>query len=236
VRYTRHELKQDKFAESAAEAVHEVVQHRAGIIRIVAIVVVLALVACGIYWYMTSQEEQSADALGKAMLTYNAPIVAPNSPPQGATLTFHSDQERLIAAKNAFYLVSDQYGWTASGQFARYMAGVAELNLGNDKVAEEQLQAIRHSHRHQLAALAKYALASVYRNEKRQQDAIDLLQSLIDNPTTTVPKATSQLALAELYAAANQPDKAKVIFEQIVKDNPKNSLGEIAKEEQAAGK
>ena len=95
MRYTRHELKQDKFAESAVEAVHEVVEHRSAIIRIVAVVVLLALVGSGIYWYMSSREQQATDALGQALLTYNAPVVPPGTPQQGSMLTFHSDQERL---------------------------------------------------------------------------------------------------------------------------------------------
>jgi predicted negative regulator of RcsB-dependent stress response len=230
VRYTRHELKQNKFAESAVEAVHEVVVHRAGIIRIAALVLVLALLGGGIYWYMSSREDEAANALGEAMVTYSAPVVAPGTPPQGSMVTFNSDQERLIAAKKAFYTVSDKYGWTASGQYARYLAGITEVELGNDAVAEDQLRAIGNSRHRELAALAKYGLASVYRHEKRDQDAINLLQTLIDKPAATVPKATAQLALADLYAAQHQPDKAKVIYDQIAKENPKTALEEIAKE------
>jgi predicted negative regulator of RcsB-dependent stress response len=232
VRYTRHELKQDKFAESAVEAVHEVVEHRGAIIRIVSVVVLLALLGSGVYWYMSSREQQAADALGQALLTYNAPVVLPGTPQQGSMLTFHSDQERLLAAKNAFYAVSDKYGWTLSGQYARYLAGLSEEELGNDAVAEDQLRAISNGRRRELAALAKYALASVYRDEKRDQDAINLLQTLIDKPTVSVPKANAQLALADLYVSRNQPDKAKVIYDQITKENPKNTLAEIAKAHQ----
>jgi len=230
VRYTRHELKQDKFAETAVEAVHEVVEHRTGIIRIAVVVVVLALMGGGIYWYMSSREDAAANALGEALMTYNAPVVPPGTPPQGSMLTFNSDQERLIAAKKAFYSVSDKDGWTASGQYARYLAGMTEEQLGNDAVAEDQLRAISNSHRREIAALARYGLASVYRDEKRDQDAINLLQILIDKPTASVPKATAQLALADLYVAQNQPDKAKVIYGQIAKDNPKGMLEDLAKE------
>jgi tetratricopeptide (TPR) repeat protein len=235
VRYTRHELKQDKFAESAAEAVQEVVQHRSGIVKIVSIVVVLALLGGGVFWYMTSREDQASNALGKALVTYNAPVVPPGTPNVGSMTTFNTDQERLIAAKNAFYSVSDQYGWTGSGQYARYLAGVTEKELGNYKVAEDQLRALSNSRRRELAALAKYALAAVYRDEKRDQDAINLLQTLIEKPTSSVPKANAQLALADIYVSENAPDKAKVIYEQIVKENPgtkedpRSTVGQIAK-------
>jgi predicted negative regulator of RcsB-dependent stress response len=230
VRYTRHELKQDKFAETAAEAVQEVVEHRSGVIRTVAAVLIAAALAGGIFWYVTSTESRAADALGQALVTYNAPVVPPGTPNMGSMTSFSSDQERLTAAKKAFYEVSDHYGWTRSGQYARYLAGLAETELGNYKVAEDQLRALSNTRRRDLASLAKFALASVYRDEDRSQDAINLLQALIEKPTNAVPKVNSQLALADIYVSGHQNDKAKVIYEQIAKDNPKDeAIVQIAK-------
>lgn len=232
MRYTRHDLKQDKFAASAAEAVSEVVEHRSGIVKIVAVVVVLALLGGGIYFYMSSREEQATNALGQALVTYNAPVVPPGTQKEGSMTTFNSEQERLIASKNAFYTISDQYGWTGSGQYARYLAGLTEKELGNYKVAEDQLRALSNTRRRELAALAKYALASVYRDENRDQDAINLLQTLIEKPSVSMPKANAQFALADIYVSEHQPDKAKVIYDQIARDNPKNEVGRIAKSHQ----
>jgi len=236
VRYTRHELKQDKFAASAAEAVHEVVEHRSGIVKIVSIVVALAVLGGGIFWYMTYQEAQASNALGQALVVYSAAVVPPGTPTEGSMTTFNSDQDRLTAGKKAFYGVSDKYGWTRSGQYARYLAGVTEKELGNYKVAEDQLRALSNTRHKELSSLATYALAAVYRDEKRDSDAINLLQTLIDKPTVSVPKANAQFALADIYTSQHQPDKAKVIYDQISKDNPKNAIGQIAKSHQEAAK
>jgi predicted negative regulator of RcsB-dependent stress response len=228
VRYTRHELKQDKLATSAVEAVQEVVEHRSGIIKIVAVVIVLGLLGGGIFWYISAREAQATNALGQALVTYNAPVVPPGTPKEGSMVTFNNEQERLIESKKAFYAVSDQYGWTESGQYARYLAGLTEKELGNYKVAEDQLRALSNTRRRELASLAKYALASVYRDEQRDPDAINLLQSLIEKPSSSVPKANAQFALADLYVSEHQPDKAKVVYEQIAKENSK-AVGQIAK-------
>ncbi len=228
MRYTRHELKQDKFAASAAEAVHEVVEHRSGILRIGAVALAVVLLIAGLFWYRSSSEDKAGDALGQALVTYNAPV----APQQGSMLTFNSDQERLIAAKNQFHAISAKYGSTRSGQYARYLAAIAEEQLGNHAVAEENLRALSGGRRRELASLAKFALASVYQNEGRTQDAMKLLQELMDKPTESVPKVSAQLALADLYRSEHQPEKAKVILDQIVKENPKNSLGQIAKSRQ----
>ncbi len=228
MRYTRHELKQDKFAASAAEAMHEVVEHRSGIVQIVAAVVVLGVLGGSVFWYVSSRQQQATDALGQALVIYNAPVVPPGTPKEGSMITFNSEQERLIASKNAFYAISDKYGWTESGQYARYLAGVSESELGNYPAAEDQLRALCNSRHAELAALAKYALASVYREEKRNQDAINLLQTLIDKPAASVPKANAQFALADIYVSDHQPDKAKVIYQQIAKDYPNDEIGQIA--------
>lgn len=232
MRYTRHDLKQDKFKESAAEAVHEVVEHRSTYIRLIVAVIVVAVVVSGLWWFYSSREEQSSAALGKAMLTYSAPVVPPTTPIPAGITAFTSDQDRLAASKKAFYEISDKYGWTHSGQYARYMAGVSESELGNFKVAEDQLRALTSVRRKELAALAKLALASVYRQEGREADAINLLQGLMDKPSESVPKVNAQLALADLYVAGHQNDKARLIYEAIAKENPKGALNQIAREHQ----
>jgi predicted negative regulator of RcsB-dependent stress response len=109
------------------------------------------------------------------------------------------------------------------------LAGLTEKELGNYPVAEDQLRALSNSRHKELAALAKYALASVYRDEKRDSDAINLLQTLSDKPTASVPKANAQFALADIYVSEQQPDRAKVIYDQVAKDNSKNEVGQIAK-------
>ena len=203
MRYTRHELKQDKFAESAAEAVHEVVEHRSGIIRIVAVVVVLALLGGGIFWYMNSREEQAADALGQALVTLQRPGGA--SRHAAAGLDDDLPQRPGAADRRQERLLRRQRPSTAGRARVNTPAtwpGSTEEQLGNDAVAEDQLRALSNSRHRELAALAKYALASVYRDEKRDQDAINLLQTLIDKPTVSVPKANAQLALADIYVSA----------------------------------
>jgi len=71
-----------------------------------------------------------------------------------------------------------------------------------------------------------------HRDEARDPDAISLLQLLIDKPPVSVPKARAQFALADIYLSEHQPDKAKVIYDQVSKDNPLNAIGQMAKAHQ----
>ena len=78
--------------------------------------------------------------------------------------------------------------------------GLSASQLGDNGTAERELKQVASSHNDDLAALAKMALATVYRNTNRTKDAIDLYNSLIAKPARTVSKATAQMELAETYS------------------------------------
>ena len=84
------------------------------------------------------------------------------------------------------------------------------------------------------ASLAKLALASVYRSEKKDAQAIDTYKQLIDKPTISVNKVTAQLELASFYEGRQKTDEAKRIYDQIQKENPATEAATLA--QQRAGK
>ena len=87
---------------------------------------------------------------------------------------------------------------------------MTEKELGNYKVAEDQLRALSNTRRRELAALAKYALlASSIATKNATQDAINLLQTLIDKPTVSVPKANAQFALATSMSPNISPTRPR---------------------------
>jgi len=226
VRYSRQELKQDRFQETAAGAVHWSVEHRDKLTGLIIAAIVVAAIVAGAFWYNTYRGEQASTALGQAMQLNSAPVVPKGSVgPQ--VVSFTTSQERSIAAKNAFYEVSSKYGSTKAGKYARYMAGICEQDLGNTKVAEENFKAVADNRDANVSNLAGFALASLYRNTNRESDAVNVYKDLIEHPSDSVPKTTAQFELAEVYSA-KQPDEAKKLYAQIQKDNAKSVAGEIA--------
>lgn len=230
--YSRQELKHDKFAETAAEAVHWTAAHRQTISRLGIPLLLIVAVVLGGWWYRSYVSNQAADELGKAIVIFNSPVVA--EVPAGTPVqTFKTDQERLIAAKNAFYATSSKYGSTSAGKFAHYYAGLCEVQLANYKVAEEQLKAVADGGNKEIASLARFALASVYRDTNRATDAIAAYKQLIDNPTAGVPKTMAELELAEVYSTTDAA-QARRIYEQVSKEDTKGVAGQIAQQRAAA--
>jgi lipopolysaccharide biosynthesis regulator YciM len=100
--------------------------------------------------------------------------------------------------------------------------------MGDNAAAERDLKDVASSHNEDLAALAKLALASIYRDTNRTKDAIDIYNGLIAKPTRSVGKASAQLELADTYRSTNQPAEAKRVYEQMQKENPASEVAQFA--------
>jgi tetratricopeptide (TPR) repeat protein len=227
----RHRLKQDKFAENVAETYAETyswaIEHRDKLIAAaVALVVVIAAVAGGMA-YTQHRNAEAQDALGAALRLYQAPIVPPGTPTEGTGPTFASAADRSRAAHTEFGKVASEYSHTDSGHLARYFAGATEADLGDYTAAEGDLKAAVDAGPADVSALAKMALASVYRSTNRLPQAVDLYKELIAKPANSVPKAAAQLELANTYQPT-QPAEAAKIYAEIAKEDPSGAAGRLA--------
>lgn len=229
----RHRLKQDQFSAAAQEAVHWTVEHRNTLTYGGIALAIVAALALGGWWYMQHQDDAAGEALGHAISIYQAPITPGAAAPAGQTTTFNSSAERAKAAKAEFQKIAGEFGHTRSGEIAKYMVGLTDVDLGNNADAEKELKAVADGGKPDIASMAKLALASLYRRTGRDQDAVNLYKQLIDKPTNTVGKSSAQLELAATYEAKN-PQDARVIYQQIQKEDPKGAAAEVAAQKLAS--
>jgi len=226
VAYTRQQLKQDKFAETAKETVSWAVEHQKTLAT-ASIVGVLAVIILAGGWIYYNQRDQAASAeIGAALRIYSAPLRSPNAPKPEYT-TFTSAKERAAAARQAFQQVQNKYPHTRAAEVARYFVGLTAFDTGDTVTAERVLRQAANSRTGELSALGKMALASVYRAENKDADAIKLYQELAAHPAATVPKTTAQLELASLYRQ-KQPEEATKIYQQIQKEDPNSPAAQTA--------
>jgi len=225
--YTRHQLKQDQFTATAKETVSWAVEHRDKLMYGGGAIVVVAALALGTWIYWQQQDESAGVALGHAMTTSQAPLRSAGQPPEAGTTSFATASERAKAARDEFAKIADNYPHTHSAEMARYFMGLMDSESGNNAAAETELKQAASSRRQDLAALAKMALAQVYRSTGREAQAVSLYQELMAHPTNTVGKSVAQLALASLYEA-KAPQDARKIYMDVQKDDPRGAAGEIA--------
>ncbi len=229
---TRHQLKQDKFSRAtigAAEAtVHWSVEHQSKLVAAGVVLVVVAAVLGGGWYYLNQQDQKASVELSQAVRTLDSPLRPEGAPADPEFPSFTSAKERATQAHKQFQAIADKYPHTRSGEIARYFLGLTSSQLGDNAAGERDLKAVADSHNDDLSALAKFALASIYRNNKRNKDAIDLYNRLIQKPASTVSKVAAQLELAATYQSAQQPAEAKRIYEQVQKENPASEAAQIA--------
>jgi TolA-binding protein len=235
---TRHQLKQDRFSratiQAAEKTVHWTVEHQSKLIVAAIAVVAVAGIALGGWYYMNVQNQKASAELSTATRTFEAPVRPPGVPPQPGFDSYASVEERATAARKQFQAIVDNYPHTKAADMARYFAGLASMQLGDNAAAERNLRATAALSNKELAALGKFALASAYRAENKESEAIDLYKQLADKPTITVSKVTAQLELAEVYEGEHKLDEAKKIYDQVQKENPSTEAASLAQRREAA--
>ncbi len=229
---TRHALKKDKFAQATASSVSWVSGHRTGVVRwaIGAAVVVILLAGGLVYWSLRSSA--ASLALGRAMDVYSTPLAIPGAPPEAGV--YSSAADRAKEANREFVAIAHDYGWLPEGTEARYFAGITFEELGQNGDAETNLLAASRSWDHNLANLAKLALAGLYHQTSRDSQAIDLYNQIIAKPSATVSAAVAQLDLADLYVAEGKQDQARSIWAKVKDQDKDGAAGQIAGQKLAA--
>ena len=229
---TRHQLKEDRFSKATLEAaektVHWTQEHQSKLVAAAIAVVVIGAIAAGGWYYVQSQDEKASSDLAAAVRTLQTPLRPPGTPAQPGFDSFQSLAERATAARKQFQAIADNYGETHTGKLARYFVGLTSAQLGDNATAEKTLQQVANSSDHDLSALGKFALASVYRAENKDAQAVELYQQVIASPTVEVSKVTAQLELASFYESRQKPDEAKRIYDQIQKENPATEAASLA--------
>lgn len=229
---TRHQLKEDRFSKTtidlAERTAHWSVEHQGRLIVIGIIVAAVAAIVGAGWYYLNQQDLKASVAFGAAIRTLDMPVRPPNMPAQPENPSFASAKERAAAAHKQFQEVVDKYPHTHAADFSRYFLGLTSVDMGDYASAERDLKTVASYRNADLAALAKFALATVYRDTNRNPQAIDIYKQLAAKPSTTVSKVTAQMELAATYQANNQPIEAKLIYQQLQKQNPASEIAQMA--------
>ena len=225
---TRHQLKQNSFAETTVETISWAKDHRSKLTAaLVALAIVVVLVIAG-WAFVNYRNQQASQELSSALQKYNAPIRPAGEPASPLLLSYATGAERAKAANADFARIADKYSFTRNGRLARYFEGITFHDMGDNPGAEKQLQQVAGGWDKETSSLAKLALASIYQDTGKTQQAVDLYKALMEKPTTTVGKTTAEFELADLYEGNHQPLEAIKIYDKLQKDYPTSPIGQLA--------
>ena len=179
-------------------------------------------------WRSSAAEE----ALGKAMDVYDTPLAQPGAPAEAGV--YSSAAARSKEANREFVAIAHDFGWLPEAAEAHYFAGVTYIDLGETGNAETELKTASGAWNHNLANLAKLALAGLYHQENRDSEAISLYNELVAKPSTTVSAGVAQLDLADLYVAEGKKDEARKLWAKVKDADKDGAAGQIAEQKLAA--
>jgi len=231
MRYTRQQLKQDKLAERRRRP--SIGQSRT------AKTIISGAIALACWWppalaFSGNRDYRQAGAaqkFGDALVTYNAPVL-PDASQGNQMVSFASVADRALAAKKQFYAISAEYGSARAGRWAttlRLWCEVGPWQLRRGRGATERRCQVRDV---EVSSLAKLALASVYRNQKKDPDAVAVYKDLIDHRHSACPRLPRNSAWP---ISTRRPIRAEAGNSRANrKDDAKGPAGQIAAQHQKA--
>lgn len=228
---TRKELKTDEFAAEVTKTYDFVQQHRAGLIRAGIIAVVVVVLVLGGWVILQRRKASANEQLNHAVRVFYAPLAAEG--PSEPGMNFADAKARYTQAEKEFETIASKYSWLKPGGMARYYLGLSRYHLGKTDQAIAELRAVGESSDQQLASLAKFALAGIYADSGKSDEAQRLYRELTARPTETVPADMSRLALADHLKKRN-PAEAQKLYEELKKQGEGRTVAQVA-EERLAG-
>lgn len=222
---TRAALKQDRFVSTTNRSLEWASENRQSAIvagAVLAVAILIAIVGAVVY---NSRSNSAAVAFGKAMQAYQTPLAQSGQTVPPDVKTYSTSAERAKAANALFLAVAHQYGWTPSGRNALYFAGLTYIEAGENQQAEDTLKKVASGSDHNLAALAKFALAQLDGSLGRDSQAIALYNQLSAKPTATVSYGIAQLQLAALYQTQGNDEAARKVYASLKDKDPKGPAG-----------
>jgi predicted negative regulator of RcsB-dependent stress response len=220
---TRRELKTDQFAVSAEHAADYLGLHRRQAVQIGGLVILVALLATGAYFWLDHAKTVRAAKLSAAMQVADTPVSGPTA--QAPAVTFPTQQAKDAAETKAFTEITKEYPGTREAAVSNYTLGGVASEAGHDDEARRRFQAAADSGNKQYGSLAKLALAQMDFGENRPDEGKKLLQSLIDHPTDVVSKAQATVTLARMISRTH-PMEARALLAPLLKEP--GAVGQMA--------
>jgi len=223
-RELKKQIKEDEILSGFQKLVVWTGSHRDEARLTVGIVVVLGAVAAGVTWYTNHRHEEAALAFAEAFEVMSAPVTADQ--PAGADkptgLAFATAEEKYKLAAAAFEGIERRYPSLSVGQRARYFGAIARLELGESAAAETVLKDIagRREAGALEPALARLALAELYRRGGQLDKAIEGYRQFAGDTTVPLPRDYALMSLATAQEEAKKPADARASYERLVQEFP----------------
>ena len=234
-RISRKELKKDQFVTEVSRTYQFLQQHRTSLLRLMIAVVLAIVLGVGGYLFVQNRKARANEELAHASRVFYAPTTAENQPTE-PDMKFSDEEARYRQAEKEFAAIAQKYSWLAKLGFgaqlrlARYYLGLSKQHLGQTKEAILELRTLAEQEQDQrVAPLARFALAGIYAQDGKIDEAEKLYRELADRPGELVSPQMALLTLAD-HLSEKKPAEAEKIYQQIQKEAPDGVAADAAYE------
>ena len=215
---TRKEIAADPIHDALIRSV-EILHTHAKIIALVTIGVLSAAVFAYLgLGYLESRDNSAQQELAKGMSFYHAAVDASaKSDPYalGPYPVFPNEEAKFRAASTVFSSMISRYGSSKMGVMARYYLGLCQKRLGQKNEAIASLQSIENNTVNRTVAyLAKKVLANYYVETGDSKRGVEILQAILKDPQSDLPKEDLRIDLSRAYMAQGNRAEALKVLQQ----------------------
>ena len=229
---SRKELKTDQVQEALSHSAEAVLTHKKMLISVGIVAALIIGAIFGWRFYAQRQSLKASAGFSAAMQIFEAPVLAPGTPPQPNVPSYSDASKKYQDALVKFEGVANQYPRTHAGELARYYTGLCYEKLGKNTDAVKWLSGLENSSNADFSALARFELAQIDDREGKSAQAVMLYNELMANPSVLVPRPVVMLALAEHYVQSD-PAQAAKLYNQIKTEYPDTGAADQADQQLA---
>jgi TolA-binding protein len=219
----KKQIKEDELKSAVEHALGWGRSHSAEV-RVTALVaLVLAGVLGAVGYFQTRERRQAEEGFGEAIATLGLPVLTATDPtPAPGTPAFRTANEKHTAAVVAFDGVARKFSSRPEGLRARYLAALSRIEIGQFSEAEKALIEIAADRRAGVLepALARFALAELYRRSGQVDKATEGFRQIFSDPGSAVPREAALMGLGESLEGARKLAEAQATFRRLAEEFP----------------
>jgi tetratricopeptide (TPR) repeat protein len=220
----KKQIKEDEFQTAITHAFDWSKLHSAEVRITAGVAVILAIVLGGVGYSQGSQRKEAERAFAEAVDTFSAAVRPPGDAAAAGGKSFATAQEKYTQAVAAFDGLARRFPTRSEGLRARYLAALSRVEIGQYQEAEKALTEIAADRRASALepALARLALADLYRRSGQTDKAVTAFRDLAADTTSAVPRDTALMSLAGTLEDAKRLAEARVSYKRLSEEFPQS--------------
>jgi tetratricopeptide (TPR) repeat protein len=217
----KKQIKEDEFVSSVEHLLAWFREHRDEARITAAVLAVVAAVLGAAFYFQGARQREAERGFAEALQTFDAPVASPEGEAPGGK-TFPTPKEKYSEAAVSFDGLARKFPTTAEGRRARYFAAICRLEIGQYKEAEHTLGELSAEREAGMLepALARLALADLYRRTGQTDKAVDLYKQFAADPSATMPRDFALMSLASTLESAQKLAEARASYRRIYEEFP----------------